>query len=158
MSRLFLTVVLTIVLLIGCTSHQTPPSSDVLKQKEDLPTVLISYDGQIVKKIITSYDTIYPDSGNIFIKVYMNITNKGYDEVSTNPNNFHLIYKNIKYDYDWNTPLSSSPLASVDILNNGQVSGSLLFQVPYDDKETSFSMDYDGLCSGFQVCDVTWTS
>lgn len=95
------------------------------------------------------------DAGKIFVKVSMTIKNNGYSTFNTNPSNFALTTNNVKYTYDANT-YSLNQWETVDVLNDGTYTGTLLYQVPSDSSSITMScteIDY----STFTNYNVIWT-
>jgi hypothetical protein len=123
------------------------PSTTTTTSSLPAQNIMISYTGTVENGIdytLGNYPyTAQPDSGKIFLVVNMTIKNNGYDKFSVNPFYFHVIVNNIKYNYDSNTYYLADKLGSVDILNGGKLSGSLVFQIPSSDSSLPFNLTYD---------------
>jgi len=74
----------------------------------------------------------YADTGNTFVQITLTAKNNGYESFNTNPNYFYLITDNLKYTYDSGTYSVDTPTkwSTVDILNSGTFTGTILFEVP----------------------------
>ncbi len=111
----------------------TPPSSTA--------TITIQQKGVTYSSLLDKYGlTDTPDPGNVWLVINMTITNKGYTSFNTNPNYFTITINNIKYSYDGET-FSYGNWNTVDILNGGSYTGSLVFQVP--NTTTTYTLNYE---------------
>jgi hypothetical protein len=97
-----------------------------------------------------SYD-VQADNGKTFVKVQMTIRNNGYESFNTNPYYFYLTSNSIKYDIDSNFYLLDD-WDTVDVMNGGIFTGTLLFQVPLSD--SSFTVGYN---AAFKIYNVIWS-
>jgi len=162
MNRLFILLILiAIVTISGCVGQTQSPSGNqettTVGQQTTTTTesttttvaqnIAISYSGTIKNEIdYTMGDypyTAQPNSGKTFLVVNMAIKNNGYDKFNTNPYYFHVAVNNIQYDYDSNTYYLADKLDSVDVLNGGTLTGSLVFQIPTSVASAPFNLTYD---------------
>lgn len=96
--------------------------------------VQVDSSGQAINQI-SAYST--PDVGKIYLLVHITISNHGYDDVYTNPNNFQVEVNKVKYGYDSVSYLLGDigkPMldANAHLGDGGQISGYLVFQIPAD--------------------------
>ncbi len=105
------------------------------------PTIAIKHEGVTYKTLVDQYGIANtPDAGYVWLVINMTITNKGYDSFNTNPLYFSVTVNNVKYEYD-SVTYSYGNWNTVDILNGGSFTGSLVFQVP--SSATSYILDYE---------------
>ncbi len=93
---------------------------------------------EVKRNYKTGKEYYKPDSGNEFVKINVTIKNNSGDAISVSPNEFKIIDSNGVY-HDINYILSN-PLASTELANGGNISGSITFEVPKDD--TSLTLIY----------------
>jgi hypothetical protein len=79
------------------------------------------------------------DSGKVFLTVVINIYNDGYYSFNTNPNYFNVTVDYVDYSYDSATYLLDK-WSTFDVLNGGEYTGTMVFQVP--SSATYFSLHY----------------
>ena len=91
------------------------------------------------------------------MQINLTMKNNGYDKVSSSPIWFNLITNNISYSSDSTSYVVSDKLESVDILNGGTLTGSLVFQIPQSVSSAPFTMDYSGYCTGLEKCNIIWS-
>jgi len=102
--------------------------------------VQVDYSGQSIAGIVD-------EVSKTLLLVYINITNNGYDSVSTNPYNFQVEINKVKYNFDWVSysldDVGLPKLDSVDLGDGGQTSGYLAFTIPANAKEFALIFDPD---------------
>ena len=118
----------------------------------DTRKVIITFSPTLLTQIGTGYYPEKPDKGNIFLVLDMTIENKGYEEFNTNPNYFYVVINNIKYDYSWASSGLDNRLPTIDLLNNGKVSGQLAFEVP------TGSANFTPLYEAWSKYNVQWVA
>jgi hypothetical protein len=95
--------------------------------------VQVDSSGQAINQI-SAYST--PDVGKIYLLVHITISNHGYDDVYTNPNNFQVEINKVKYGYDSASyslsDIGKPKLDTAHLSDGGQISGYLVFQIPAD--------------------------
>jgi hypothetical protein len=138
------------ILLIACT---VLAFSRVVLAQSSSASIAINYSTTQVQQIWNgfSYDT--PSSGNTWLIVNVTITNNGYDSFDTNPTWFHVVAKNIAYNYDPET-FTVNNWSTVSVLSGGTYSGALVFQVPVG--STISAMKYTGFYGAFQSYNIIW--
>lgn len=110
--------------------------------------VQVDYSGEIAESI-PFYE---PDIGMTFLLVDITIANRGYDEISTSAICFDIIANGAKYDYMYGgsrfslEELDLPRLEDVDLLDGGQRSGYLVFQIPegFEDWKLTYD-DYNSI-------------
>jgi hypothetical protein len=123
-------------------SAPTPtPKSTPKPTPKPTPTasIRIYYGFLTSEKIYGDIIDVEADSGKVFLKVIMTISNDGYVSFNTNPNYFYVTVNNVKYGYDVAT-FTQDDWETVDVLNDGRFSGTLVFQVP--SYATSYTLSY----------------
>ena len=135
------------------TSTPTPsPSPTPVPAQNIAITYSMATKESIVWVSSSNYSYIRePDSGKIFLEVNMTIKNNGYDELNTNPNYFYVIVDQVKYNYD-GVIYSLNCWDTVDVLDGGTYTGTLLFQIP--ESASSSSVGYE---RSFKTYDIVWT-
>ncbi len=119
---------------------------------QDNRQVIINYSAT-KRNAIGMYDEA--PRGKVYLIVSMNITNRGYDQVNTNPNYFYVIYDNVKYDIAVQTYSLSldNKLDSVDLLDGGSTKGSIVFEVPSN--IDNYQLQYDRTLKDYNIVYLT---
>ena len=105
--------------------------------------VQVDSSGQAINQI-NPYST--PDVGKIYLLVHITISNHGYDDVYTNPNNFQVEVNKVRYGYDsssYSLQDIGKPILDTNahLSDGGQISGYLVFQIPAD--ASRYDLVYD---------------
>jgi len=122
--------------------------------------IVISYNSALLDHIdytISGYPygytySIQPDNGKTFLEINATIQNNGYDKFSTNPFYFAVNASNIEYSYDSST-YTLGQWDTVDVLNGGTYTGTLLFQIPLSASSSPFVLSYD---QSFVYYNINW--
>jgi|GEM_PF-4570542 len=142
----------------GVINQSSNSSAIVNNSPVQTQSIIISYSSTVeneIKYTIGGYPyTIQPDSGKVFLVVNMTIKNEGYDKFSVNPFYFNAIVNNIQYGYDSNSYYLVNYLESVDVLNNGTLTGSLAFQIPVSDSSSLLNLTYN---APFVSYNIIWS-
>jgi archaellum component FlaG (FlaF/FlaG flagellin family) len=79
-------------------------------------------------QIGTGYSAEIPEAGNVYLVLDVTIKNQGYDSFLVDPGNCRVVINQVTYNSAWITV--GNVLSPATVLNGGQVSGKVPFEVP----------------------------
>jgi len=91
-------------------------------------------------------------TGYRFLVVNMDILNQGYNSFNTNPGYFVVTVNNVNYDYSSSSYGLPDCLPTVDVLDGGNLTGTLAFEIPSN--TMNYSIKYDG----FNTYNIQWVA
>lgn len=141
-------VVVLLIAIFGSSSNDDSPkstgSSNNNNTKDSISEKIFSVGESIEYKSArlivnsinfkTDYEYHSPDSGNEFIEVNVTLENIGDSELSYNTYDFSMVTsQGNKVDIDTETYTIDGGLSSGELIKNGKVTGTLVFEVPQND-------------------------
>ena len=112
--------------------------------------IAVSYETFTISQYGEGQWVTEPDPGYVFLRVDITIKNNGYEEFYPGASNFYLSVDNIKYSYCTRAAVSSFNWIPITLLDGGQWSGTLVFEIPPE--ASSIVLFYDGI----QDCKINW--
>lgn len=86
---------------------------------------------------------------NTFLQVSIDLKNYGYESFSTNPDYFRVIVDKVRYSVDATTLALIGNWKTVDVLNDGSITGVLIFQVP--EYIQDFTLNYESTSLHYNI-------
>lgn len=135
---------------IKTTSPTTPQQTAQPKNQKEI-TISSSSSTQPYLLVIgnspSTSGTIAASAGKEFVVVEATITNNGYDKFAVNPYSFTVTINRVKYDIDAvHTFMVGNKLDSVELLDGGSTTGSIVFEIPSDIAAQDYQLKYDETC------------
>jgi len=125
--------------VVGENSNNSNTSKTETKKDFVIGDVISFKGGEIsVKSVERNYNTgnryYTPKKGKEFVKINLLIMNKNNDNLQYNANDWKMQDSNGAMELDVITPNNDDHLGHGDLIKGGKKTGSLVFEVPKDDK------------------------